>query len=432
MVFRIIKRSALLLLLFSAPFMARALDLSDVYGSVSDIFSPLIDRNEGTTVFRSLLIPPGGRAEAMGSAFTALANDISFFDYNPAASSTLKNTELALFHNAWIADSAMETLAFTRRYNNLGYGAALKCFYVPFTEYNIFGERVSRGYYTETTGILNVSYNFFAGYYFKGIATGVNLKMAWRGMPDYSDDNGNIVPGSGLSQSAFAVMGDAGIQFRFNILKFYQSREPNFCVGLGVNNMGVSLTGFGTEKVVRDDSLPAHIGGGISWQPIQPLTVTLEVRQPVNLNDITLSERLYFGVGTNIQFTDFFAFQAGFLLKGANPRISLGGEILFQAVQFNINYTLDLTSSLNPFNRVSVSAKFNFGDDGRKKQQEEIDRLYREGLQYYSMGELSKAVDSWERVLEMNRYFEPAEEGRQAALYSLSLQQKIQELQTLD
>ena len=122
-----------------------ALDFSDVYLSMADIFATLVSGDEGLTTFRSLNIPMGGRAEALGTAYTGLADDISFIDYNPAGSALLEKTELAFFHNAWIADSALETLAWSSRYAHLGLGAALKFFYVPFTEYNMFGERVSGG-----------------------------------------------------------------------------------------------------------------------------------------------------------------------------------------------------------------------------------------------------------------------------------------------
>jgi hypothetical protein len=154
-----------------APTRLAALDLSDPYIYLSGVFDSLIDDHEGETAFRSLLIPAGGRGEAMGSAFTALASDIGFFESNPAGSATMENTELAVMHNNWIADSRLETLSFSRRSDVFGYGASVRCFYVPFTEYNTFGERCP-GYYTETFATLNVSYNFLAGYYFKGSRRG--------------------------------------------------------------------------------------------------------------------------------------------------------------------------------------------------------------------------------------------------------------------
>ena len=131
-----------------------ALTYSTAVTSVSDFFSSVSeDENAGSTTFLSLNIPFGGRAESLGSAYTGLSDDISFFDYNAAASSMLDETEIAVFHNAWISDSALETLAATTRFGDFGMGAAIKCFYVPFTEYDYFGNKQTGGYYSETTGI---------------------------------------------------------------------------------------------------------------------------------------------------------------------------------------------------------------------------------------------------------------------------------------
>ena len=226
------------IILFFA-FTAYTLDLSGANSSLSDSFYSYVDDNEGTTGFRSLNIPSGGKAESLGTAFTALADDSSFFDYNPAASCVMENTELSVFHNSWIADSAIESLAGTIRKGNLGYGGQLKCFYVPFTEYNAFGERVTGNYYSETTATFNASYNFFNGYNFKGLALGTNAKASWRSIPDYTDnDTDEIISGSGLAQSAAAFMVDFGLLLRFNIAKHYSSREPNFRIGLSILNIG--------------------------------------------------------------------------------------------------------------------------------------------------------------------------------------------------
>ena len=217
--------------------------MSDAGSTLADVFEWATDDNEGLTTFRSLNIPVGGRSESLGSACTALCDDISFFDYNPAASSVLPQTELAVFHNAWIADSAMETISATSRDGNFGYGAQVKCFYVPFSEYNLYGDRVGGSYYTETSATLNASYNFLAGYDFKGLAVGVNTRFSWRGAPDYTDNQTDeIISGSGLEQSALAVMADLGILLRFNFLKNFADRNPNLSFGLSLNNAGAAFT----------------------------------------------------------------------------------------------------------------------------------------------------------------------------------------------
>ncbi len=406
-----------------------ALDLSDSYASVSSIFDSLTDENAGQTAFRSLLIPGGGRSEAMGSAFSALANDISFFETNPAGSATMKNTELAVFHNSWIADSRLETVSFTQRTDTTGYGASIRCFYVPFTEYNSFGERVSRGYYTETLGVLNLSHNFLAGYYFKGIALGVNLKAGYRGMPDYSDNDGTIQSGSGLDQSAFTIMGDFGMQTRFNFFKLYNSRDPNFSVGLTARNIGPPVVPIGGGE---SEALPSLLTAGAAWKWAKPMTISAEVQQPVNFLDVAESESMAYGAGFSVEFVKFFTFLAGFQLKGANPRVTIGGEMNVNDLQFNVNYTLDMTTQVALFNRISLAAKLNLGDRGRANKEKKVEDLYIRGLRLYAAGELESAVGLWNEALEIDRHFDPAIEGVAAATTTLAIQKKIHDLQQLE
>lgn len=420
-------------IIFASVFSVFSLDLSGANTALSDKFFNSVDKNEGSTTFRSLNIPSGGKAESLGTAFTALADDASFFDYNPAASCIMENTEVSVSHNAWIADSAVETIGGTIRYGDFGFGSQLKCFYVPFTEYNAFGERVAGNYYSETTATLNASYNFFNGYNFKGLAAGANVKAAWRSIPDYTDnDTDEIISGSGLAQSAAAFMLDFGMILRFNIAKHYSSREPNFRFGLSLLNVGTALTGFGSGSLKSDDPLPTKIAAGISYKPIQPLTFTFDIKQPVNLKNPALSEKWSIGTGTIIQFTDYFSLLAGFLLQGANPRISTGSEFILGKVKMNVNYTFDLTSSLNPVNHISLNAKINLGDRGRALLRNAVDNYYKEGLEYYAKGELQKASECWQKALELDKGFDPAKEGIETIQTSLNLYQYILDIQSLD
>lgn len=400
----------------------KALELSDMQSSLSDIFSSSIDDNEGRTVFRSLNIPSGGRTEAMGTAFTGLADDSTFFDYNPAASSTLRNTELSVSHNAWIADSALESIAFTSRRGNLGYGIQLKCFYVPFSEYNLFGDRVAGSYYSETCATFNIAYNFLAGYSFKGLALGANMKFAWRSIPDYTDNrDDSIIEGSGLEQSALGIMADAGLLMRFNLLKFYSDRTENLKVGLSLNNFGVALTGFGSS-VKKDDDTPARIALGLSYKPFSRLLFTTEIRKPLLLSDFSSSGKLSVAFGLETTITQFFCFQMGFLLQGANPRFSLGSEFNIKSIKMNVAYTLDLTSSANPVNHISLSAKMSLGDRGRKTSLQKVDEYYIQGLKLYAKGLYNEAILRWNEAIQLAAAqplcitYEPAIQARNAAL----------------
>ena len=308
--------------------------------------------------------------------------------------------------------------------------AAAKCFYVPFTQYDYYGEKQTDGYYSETTAIFNMSYNFFHGYYFKGIALGMNIKGAWRSVPDYADSETSEIK-KGISQSAAAVMADFGALTRFNFLKFYSSREPNFSIGLCLKNAGVAFTGF-SKQIERDDPIATQASIGFSYKMLEAFTLSADFSQPINLFSPSESEKFSAGAGMIFQITNKTAILAGFLLKGGNPRMSLGGEAVYRGVQFNINYTLDLTSSLNPVNHISLSAKIRLGDRGRAKKAATVDEKYIEGLQKYSEGDYTEAIRLWKEALEIDSGFDPAKKGITIAQKQQQLIEKIKEMQSLD
>ena len=241
-------------LFFCVPGIIFSLDYADISDTLSEFGLFNSSKNEGATSFRSLLIPVGGRAESLGSAYTGLCDDAGYINYNSAASCILNETQASAFHNSWIADSKMDTIVFTTRVDNFGFGLQAGCLYMPFTEYNIFGERVNASYYSETNIAANISYNFMAGYDFKGLALGATIKTAFRSIPDYTNkDTDAIISFSGLEQSGIGIMADFGMLLQFNFLKFFASRTPNVRIGLSAQNLGVAITGFSSGSGVKLD-----------------------------------------------------------------------------------------------------------------------------------------------------------------------------------
>jgi tetratricopeptide (TPR) repeat protein len=422
------KRQALFLTLIFLHISAWAIDWSnDNYGSLSDIYG--IDDNAGLTSFPVLNVPMGGRAEGMASAYTAIADDLSFIEWNPAGSSMLQFTELGFFHNNWIADTRVEGIVFASRYKDLGFAAGGKWLYLPFSEYNMYGDRVSKGYYSEAVATLNISYNFFAGYYFSGISLGVNLKGAFRFVPDYSDadDQGNnegkLISGSGLSQSAAMAMADIGLLTRFDLLKLYNARERNTSVALVLRNLGPPVGG---------DPLPSSVTAALAYKPIRPLTFDFDFTQPVNFKDITLSEHFYWALGMNVNITSFLSMRAGFLAKTGNYRVTMGSAVNLGKIALDLNYTLDLLTQLTPLNRVSLGVRFNFGDQGRQLISEQVDALYVSGLDSYAAGNYDEAKHYWDDALALNPKFDPAKEGINLINTTQDINTRMQEMQTFD
>ncbi len=382
-----------------------------------------VDPNEGLTTFLSQLVPMGGKAEAMGTAFTAIADDPSFLDWNPAGSATQKYTELAVFHNNWIADTRVEGLVYTWRKEDLGLSIGGKWLYLPFTEYDTFGNRVSKGYYAETTAIVNASYNFLRGYYFNGVSVGASARAAYRSVPDYGDESGTLVSGSGSTQSAVAAMIDLGALTRFNLAKFYNAREKNTAVALTLRNFG---------PPVLDEPLPTLATLGLAYKPMRPLQLAFDFSLPINLVSLEESENPYWSFGAALQATQFLSTRMGFSIKGSNPRFSLGSGIKLRNVNLDINYTLDLTTRLQPFNRVSLTARFDFGDQGRAKRAAKVDELYLKGLEAYAAGNFEETIRLWDEALSLDAGFDPAREGKTAIMAAQDLEQRIIDIQKLE
>ena len=401
---------------------------------ISDLSEFLIDfgyiessKNEGITSFRSLLIPVGGRSESLGSAYTGLCDDAGYINYNAAASCILNETQASAFHNSWIADSKMDTLVFTTRIDNVGFGFQAGCLYMPFTEYNIFGERVNASYYTETNFAANISYNFLAGYDFKGLALGATVKAAFRSMPDYTDnDTDAIITLSGLEQSGVGIMADVGMMLQFNFLKFFASRTPNVRIGLSAQNLGAAFTGIGSSSGLKiDDPLPTFFAAGMSCQFLPVITATFDIKQPVDLFHPTQYQMFSVSAGVILAFTKQFNLLLGAEVKGGNPRFSVGSELQLINARFNFNYTLDLTSSFNPINRISLSAKILLGDRGRAERQKIIDDLYLQGLEYYANSEWENAIEKWEQVLLINKRYDPAILGIESAKSQIDMYNRV-------
>ena len=391
-----------------------ALDFNDyysVFGDSADIFA---DPNTGLTSFPILSCPMGGKYEGMGTAYTAFAQDSGALAANPAATSLLESTELSLFHNNWISDSSIEGVIYTIRFNDLGIGFGGKFLYLPFSEYNSWGETQAKGYPAETIATMNISYNFFSSFYFYGFSLGMNLKIAYRHIPEvfYED------------QSAITAMVDIGTLTRFNLLKFYTARAKNFSLGAVIKNLGFPAI---------DDPLPTEITAGIAYSPFRPFTVTFDFSYPCNpYIPQEQWEQWHMAGGMDIVFTDFFSIQSGFKFKGGYPGISMGSTIDLENISFVVNYTLDLTTQVKSFDRFSVEAKLTLGDEGRYSLKSRVDELYIVGLESYAQGDLAAAIRYWEAALELDPSFQPARENLETAKMALTLQEQMADLNKVE
>jgi hypothetical protein len=374
------------------------------YGDATDVLKAFADPNTGLTSFPTLLVPLGGISEGMGTAYAAVSLDSGFIESNPAASSIMDNAEVAFYHHSWIADSNLEGVVYTTRVNDLGIGVGGKFLYVPFTAYNAWGAAGATDYISETVGTLNFSYNFLSDYYFRGLAAGANVKVAYRSIPAVF----------ALNQSALAVMTDVGMRTSFNFLKFYNAQEKNFAVGIVIKNLGFSS--------LPDETLPQVLTGGFAWSPLRPWTLAVDGNIPFSFPGQPPAAAGSIAVGSTVAIASFLSVQAGFLVSPSNPKVSVGAALDIGTLDLTMNYNLDLSGSLNPLDKFSVQARFLLGDSGRAAAAKKADELYLQGVEAYAAGDLSGAIDLWRQVLAIDPRYTPASDNIKTAQRTLELQ----------
>ncbi len=406
-------RVILIILLITIPITSWG-DFSAFYYDWSLFFSPLLDENAGLTLFPSLFIPIGGRYEGMGTAFTAVSNDASFIESNPAGSSQLKFSEFSLFHHNWIMDSNIEAIVYATRIGDLGISGAGKFLYVPFNEKDEWGRAGGKGYYIETTAMLNASYNFLSSYYFDGVSVGATIKGAYMHIPE------SIYP----NQSVLTAMIDFGVLTRFNLFKFGSFHDNNFSLGITLRNLCPFDTG---------DPLPLTAAAGIAYAPIQNLMFAVDFNYPISFDPENYpAEHWYLSGGFSVLVTSFISIQGGVRMKAANPQVSLGTEIDLKTVTFIVNYNLDLASGMDPLDKFSVQAKFNLGDQGRAEKLAQAEELYLQGIDAYSEAEYYKAISLWEQAIAIDEKYTPAAEYIAITRETLLLQQDLEQINILE
>ena len=389
---------------------------SDTYSEASGLLG--IDPNAGRNSFLTLIIPGGGKYEGMATAHTAMALDAGYLESNPAAGSFLPRSVLSFSHVDWIADSALENIAYTFRPENadrfaLGFGA--KFLHVPFTGYNAWGARYASGgssaagWYTEFIGSAALSYNFLRSFYFGGISVGAALKTGYRGV------SAALAP----NQNALSLMGDLGVMTKFNFLKSFASRDMNFSAGITLKNIGA-------EFIDTPDPLPSYTSIGIAYSPIRPLTLAADLNLPFNLNGAP-AESPGFAAGINAEIAEFLSFHGGILIKTGKPRFAVGADVQLKNFTLTANYTLDLTTRLELFDRMSVSVKLNIETVSRTLVKDDVQALYLEGLDSYARGDITEAIQYWESALALDPSFKPAREMLDTAGDLLRIEEELQD-----
>jgi len=230
----------------------------------------------GTSTAQFLRIGQGARAEGMGGAFTAVADDVYAISFNPAGLAQVTRKQIALNHLAYIEKINAQFGAFALPFNGvngtLGFG---------FNYYNL-GEIERR----DNTGA-SIDGETKLGAYSAGLswgqALGNSLAVGVTGKMFREDL-------AGEGKSGFA--GDVG--------GFWFAVPNRLSLGVSALNVGPKLK-VGTE----DESLPLTLRGGLAFRAV-PDALTLSVEAEKERDTDTI-----FHGGAEYKYRSFF-FRGGY------------------------------------------------------------------------------------------------------------------------
>jgi len=272
----------------------------------------------------------GARPVGMGSAFTALADDSSGMNSNPAGLDYVIYPELTMMYKKSFLDTYYGYIGYLKplRHNGtLGIGAMI-----------VDGGDIELNYLDGKTEKVKVEQDMVwtLGY---GRSLSFIPFLGSLGEKLFLGANAKLINSTlGGKYTANAIAGDFGLLFR--------TIDSKVSIGMAVQN-------YGTELKYKEisETLPMNIRGGVAlvfrqWEENTWLS-TLDYIQTIN-------EPAKIHLGTELWLLKNLAVRAGYKI-GYNPVFTFGLGILAYKVQMDYGY---LPSEIDITHRISITSKF--------------------------------------------------------------------------
>lgn len=304
------------------------LTLSALAMTAGPVIGKEINSSAGTSAFTFLKINVGGRAVAMGGAFTGLADDEASLYYNPAGLALLEERRfIAEYHNYFV-----------------GLQSGFAGYVYPLAEDKVLGIHVSYlnyGEFIQTDRAGNVEGTFGGGDFMLAgsfalrrthqFSLGATAKFIYEKIQDYS---------------ATGLAVDLALR--------YATNRGRYSGGLLIQNLGTQLSSLGEGE---KDGLPTTIRAGLAARPRGLNTVlTSDLIVPFD-NDIQFAfgaeyfelKPLYLRMGWNSFGSNFRTDYSDNGLAG----LSVGIGLDYRSLQFS--YAYSPAADLGDSHRVTVT-----------------------------------------------------------------------------
>ena len=249
--------------------------------------------SQATMLF--LTFEPGARANAMGRAYSAIADDAYAMWWNPGAAAFNKNTQIAATHIPWLQGSGIKDMFYEYLgFNNYFYGIGNINAHIIWldagTQPRTNGNNVYLGdFHTyDVAGVLGYSYEVIP----EKIGVGGNFKLLYS----------YLGPGTGLTEtegSAFSFAFDAGALFK-------DVAVDNLNASIVIQNIGPDITYVDKDQ---SDPAPMTFRAGLGYtvfdNPMGRLITTAEMSK-------ILADETIYGVGAEYTYLNLIALRGGY------------------------------------------------------------------------------------------------------------------------
>jgi hypothetical protein len=273
--------------------------------------------NIGTSGGLTLLEPSGARAAALGTAFSAMENDIGALQYNPASLQSLQQAHASFMYQKGVFEDAYS-------YFSVGGPVGRGSLGLSVGYYNSGDMRL-----IDDTGERTVTAQ-------SDLHVALGMAKAWHG--------GSIgVTAKYLSSelaetaSAHAMAADVGVKLSTSRLNF-----------------GLALQNFGTKLSYRDsgDPLPHLARAGMSatlFKGLHPTTLLVDI--PYHMNEAEIRP----AVGLEVMAGPM-ALRGGYQSRGSRQNLTVGTGVSVGGT--SLDYAFAFARQLQVEHRVSVSSRF--------------------------------------------------------------------------
>jgi long-subunit fatty acid transport protein len=263
---------------------------------------------QGTSGAQFLEIVASPRAAALGSAFTAFADDVNSIAFNPAGLAFLKKSEVSLVQNNWIQDISNQYLAFAVPTSAGTFGLNVVLSGVS----NLVRRDETGAADGSTFGSSDMSTSLaYATHINDNLSFGLNLKL----ISETID-----------TENATSIAGDFGVIYKVS---------PKLNLGASILNLGNSV-----KFLEVGDPLPLDLRAGLMYAPVDNVKIGLDVSQP-NDADMNVGAGVEYSIkaGEKLVFPIRAGYRSGNETDDQLSGISAGcGVIYNETVSFDLSW----------------------------------------------------------------------------------------------